>query len=52
MPPPDRGGEFQMLMTNNKETTMFAKMLYRGLPTSLLLALSAIVQFFAVRAFA
>ena len=30
---------------------MFTRILYRGLPTALLLALSAIVQFFAVRAF-
>lgn len=31
---------------------MFTNLLYRGLPTSLLLALSALVQFFAIRAFA
>jgi len=31
---------------------MFSRILYRGLPTSLLLAVSAFVQFFAVRAFA
>jgi len=30
---------------------MFTKMLYRGLPTALLLALSAFVQFLAVGAF-
>jgi hypothetical protein len=30
---------------------MFTRMLYRGLPTALLLALSAFVQFFAIRAF-
>ncbi len=30
---------------------MFTRMLYRGLPTALLLALSAVVQFFAVGAF-
>jgi hypothetical protein len=30
---------------------MFTKLLYRGLPTALLLALSAFVQFFAVGAF-
>jgi hypothetical protein len=31
---------------------MFAKTLYRGLPTSLLFTLSAFVQYFAIRAFA
>jgi hypothetical protein len=31
---------------------MFHNMLYRGLPTSLLLALTAFVQYYAVRAFA
>ena len=31
---------------------MFIKLLYRGLPTSLLLGLSAVVQYYAVRAFA
>jgi hypothetical protein len=31
---------------------MFNKYLYRGLPTPLLLALSAFVQFYAIRAFA
>ncbi len=31
---------------------MFANLVYRGLPTSLLLALSAIVQYYAIRAFA
>jgi len=30
---------------------MFTSFLYRGLPTALLLALSAFVQFFAVGAF-
>ncbi len=30
---------------------MLAKLLYRGLPTSLLFALSAFVQFYAIRAF-
>ena len=30
---------------------MFAKLIYRGLPTALLLALAAIVQAFAVGAF-
>jgi hypothetical protein len=30
---------------------MFTKYLYRGLPTAMLLALSAFVQFFAVGAF-
>jgi hypothetical protein len=38
-------------MSNNKEMNMVTRLLYRGLPTSLLLALSAFVQFFAVRAF-
>jgi hypothetical protein len=38
-------------MSNKKETNMFTRILYRGLPTALLLALSAFVQFFAVRAF-
>jgi hypothetical protein len=33
------------------ETVMFAKFLYRGLPTSILLAVVAIVQYFAIRAF-
>ncbi len=31
---------------------MFTNLLYRGLPTSLLLAATAVVQYFAVRAFA
>ena len=31
---------------------MFTNLLYRGLPTSLLLAVTAFVQYFAVRAFA
>ena len=31
---------------------MFTNLLYRGLPTSLLLTLTAFVQFYAVRAFA
>ena len=31
---------------------MFTTLLYRGLPTSLLLTLTAFVQFYAVRAFA
>ena len=31
---------------------MLANTLYRGLPTSLLLALSALVQYLAIRAFA
>ena len=31
---------------------MFTNLLYRGLPTSLLLTLSAFVQYYAVRAFA
>ena len=30
---------------------LFARMMYRGLPTALLLALSAFVQFLAVSAF-
>ncbi len=30
---------------------MFAKFLYRGLPTSVLLAVSAFVQYYAIRAF-
>ncbi len=30
---------------------MFVRKLYRGLPTSLLLGLSAFVQFYAIRAF-
>ncbi len=30
---------------------VFNKLVYRGLPTALLLGLSAFVQFFAVRAF-
>ncbi len=31
---------------------MFTSLLYRGLPTSLLLTLSAFVQYYAIRAFA
>jgi hypothetical protein len=31
---------------------MFNNMLYRGLPMSLLLALTAFVQYYAIRAFA
>jgi hypothetical protein len=31
---------------------MFRKLLYRGLPMSLLIGLSAFVQYYAVRAFA
>jgi hypothetical protein len=31
---------------------MLTKLLYRGLPTSLLLTLTAFAQFYAVRAFA
>jgi hypothetical protein len=31
---------------------MITKMLYRGLPTSLLFTLAAFVQFYAIRAFA
>ncbi len=31
---------------------MFMNFLYRGLPTSLLLTLSAFVQYYAIRAFA
>jgi hypothetical protein len=31
---------------------MFINVLYRGLPTSLLLTISAFVQFYAIRAFA
>ncbi len=31
---------------------MFTNLVYRGLPTSLLLAASAFVQYFAIRAFA
>jgi hypothetical protein len=38
-------------MSNKKESNMFTRMLYRGLPTALLLALSAFVQLFAVGAF-
>ena len=30
---------------------MYVKLLYRGLPTSLLLVLAALVQYFAIRAF-
>jgi hypothetical protein len=30
---------------------MFVKLLYRGLPTSLLLTLLALIQYFAIRAF-
>lgn len=30
---------------------MFANFLYRGLPTSVLLAVTAFVQYFAIRAF-
>jgi hypothetical protein len=30
---------------------MFVKLLYRGLPTALLFALLAFVQFYAIRAF-
>jgi tetratricopeptide (TPR) repeat protein len=37
---------------NHEEKAMFHNMLYRGLPTSLLLALTAFVQYYAVRAFA
>jgi hypothetical protein len=36
----------------NKEMEMFTNLLYRGLPTSLLLALAAFVQYHAIRAFA
>jgi hypothetical protein len=35
-----------------KETVMFVKTLYRGLPTSMLFTLTAFAQFYAVRAFA
>ncbi len=31
---------------------MFVKYLYRGMPTGLLLAVSAFVQFYAIKAFA
>lgn len=31
---------------------MFVKLLYRGLPMALLLAVAAVVQFFAIKAFA
>jgi hypothetical protein len=31
---------------------MIGKLLYRGLPTSLLFMLSALVQYYAIRAFA
>ncbi len=31
---------------------MFGRLPYRGLPTSLLLSLSAFVQYYAIRAFA
>lgn len=31
---------------------MFARFLYRGIPTALLLTLAAIAQYYAVRAFA
>jgi len=34
-----------------KEIVMFVNFLYRGLPTSVLLATSAFVQFYAIRAF-
>jgi hypothetical protein len=37
---------------NRKEKNVLATLLYRGLPTSLLLMMSAFVQFYAVRAFA
>ena len=30
---------------------MFVKILYRGLPTSIMLTVAALVQFFAIRAF-
>jgi len=30
---------------------MFAKWVYRGLPTALLLAIAAFVQFYAIKAF-
>ncbi len=34
-----------------KEKPMFTSFVYRGLPTSLLIALCAVVQFYAIRAF-
>ncbi len=36
----------------SKEIKMFTNLLYRGLPTSLLLALAAFAQYHAIRAFA
>jgi hypothetical protein len=37
---------------SRKEMRMFTNLLYRGLPTSLLLALAVFVQYYAIRAFA
>jgi hypothetical protein len=39
-------------MKSTKEMVMFRRFLYRGLPTSVLFALVAIVQYYAIRAFA
>jgi hypothetical protein len=38
-------------MKQEMEIVMFANFIYRGLPTSVLLAASAFVQYFAIRAF-
>jgi hypothetical protein len=35
----------------SKEKDMLTKFIYRGLPTSLLIALCAFAQFYAIRAF-
>jgi hypothetical protein len=38
--------------TVRKENNMLTNFIYRGLPPSLLMALGAVVQFYAIRAFA
>jgi hypothetical protein len=40
------------MMTKTEEKTMFTNLLYGRLPTSLLLSVSAFLQYFAIRAFA
>jgi hypothetical protein len=35
-----------------KEMTMFTKMVYRGLPPSMLMTVTAFLQYYAIRAFA
>ncbi len=37
---------------NREESVMFGNLVYRGLPTSVLFAVNAFVQYFAIRAFA